>query len=67
MNSDDSIRRLKGAKRPIVDLQNRMILLAALECVDFVIPFEQDTPQSLIEQLKPDVLVKGKDWEDKDE
>lgn len=66
VNSDDSIRRLKGAKRPIVDLQNRMILLAALECVDFVIPFEQDTPQSLIEQLKPDVLVKGKDWEDKE-
>lgn len=65
VNSDDSIRRIKGEKRPIVDLKNRMTLLAALECVDFVIPFEEDTPQNLIEMVKPDVLVKGKDWEGK--
>ena len=66
LNSDESIRRIKGNMRPIVDLRNRMFLLTALECVDFVIPFEDDTPQSLIEQVKPDVLVKGKDWEGKE-
>lgn len=66
VNSDDSIRRIKGEKRPIVDLKNRMTLLSALECVDFVIPFEDDTPQKLIEMVKPDVLVKGKDWEGKE-
>lgn len=63
VNSDESIRRIKGEKRPIVSLQNRMALLSALECVDIVIPFAEDTPQRLIEQVKPDVLVKGKDWE----
>lgn len=63
VNSDESIRRIKGPKRPIVSLKNRMALLSALEYVDFVIPFEEDTPQALIETICPDVLVKGKDWE----
>ncbi len=62
LNSDESIRRIKGNMRPIVDLKNRIALLSALDCVDFVIPFDDDTPQTLIEQVKPDVLVKGKDW-----
>ncbi len=66
VNSDESIRRIKGSTRPIVDLRNRMALLSALECVDFVIPFYDDTPQALIEQIKPDVLVKGKDWAGKE-
>ena len=66
INSDESIRRIKGDKRPIVNLQNRITLLSALECVDYVIPFEDDTPQALIEQIKPDVLVKGKDWAGKE-
>ena len=65
VNSDESIRRLKGKTRPIVSLPHRIALLAALECVDYIIPFEEDTPQNLIEQLQPDVLVKGKDWEGK--
>lgn len=65
VNSDESIRRLKGETRPIVSLPHRIALLTALECVDYVIPFEEDTPQSLIEQVQPDVLVKGKDWEGK--
>lgn len=65
VNSDSSIRRLKGATRPIVSLKNRMKLLEALEMVDFIIPFEEDTPQELIEAIVPDVLVKGKDWEGK--
>ncbi|MBS7526606.1 D-glycero-beta-D-manno-heptose 1-phosphate adenylyltransferase [Fusibacter paucivorans] len=65
VNSDASISRLKGKSRPIVDLKNRIALLSAFECVDYVIPFDDDTPQTLIEALRPDVLVKGKDWEGK--
>jgi D-beta-D-heptose 7-phosphate kinase/D-beta-D-heptose 1-phosphate adenosyltransferase len=65
VNSDDSIRRLKGESRPVVDLKNRIALLKALECVDFVVPFEEDTPQNLIEAIKPDVMVKGEDWKGK--
>lgn len=65
VNSDESVRRLKGETRPIVSLPHRIALLTALECVDYVIPFEEDTPQNLIEQVRPDVLVKGKDWEGK--
>ncbi|MCI8479250.1 MAG: D-glycero-beta-D-manno-heptose 1-phosphate adenylyltransferase [Oscillospiraceae bacterium] len=62
VNSDESIRRIKGNSRPIVDLEHRIELLSALECVDYVVPFCEDTPQALIEQIKPDVLVKGMDW-----
>ena len=65
VNSDASIRRLKGDRRPIVSLENRLKLLEALEMIDYVVPFEDDTPQELIECIKPDVLVKGKDWEGK--
>ena len=66
INSDDSIRRIKGPSRPIVTLDNRLKLLQAIKYVDFVIPFEDDTPQKLIEAISPDVLVKGKDWEGKE-
>lgn len=63
VNSDASVKRLnKGADRPINTLDDRLALLAALECVDWVIPFEQDTPLQLIQTIKPDVLVKGGDW-----
>ena len=62
VNSDESIRRIKGPSRPIVSLENRMYLLNALSCVDYIIPFDEDTPQKLIEQIRPDVLVKGGDW-----
>lgn len=65
VNSDNSIRRIKGALRPIVTLENRIALLTELSCVDMVIPFEDDTPQVLIEKIKPDIMVKGKDWEGK--
>jgi D-beta-D-heptose 7-phosphate kinase/D-beta-D-heptose 1-phosphate adenosyltransferase len=66
VNSDSSIRRIKGESRPVINLLNRVKLLAAIRYVDFVIPFEEDTPQLLIEQIKPDVLVKGKEWEGKE-
>lgn len=63
VNTDESVRRLKGAGRPIVALERRMYVLASLECVDAVIPFEQDTPLELIMAVKPDILVKGEDYE----
>lgn len=62
VNSDDSVRRLKGPERPVVPLDGRMAVLAALEAVDYVVPFEEDTPYQLIKALRPHVLVKGGDW-----
>jgi len=63
VNSDDSVRRLgKGAGRPINTLEDRMAVLAALDCVNFVLPFSEDTPLELIKKVRPDFLVKGGDW-----
>ena len=63
LNSDDSVRRLgKGPDRPVNTLQDRMALIAALEMVDLVTWFDQDTPIDVILKCKPDVLVKGGDW-----
>ncbi len=62
INSDDSVRRLKGKSRPIIRLDDRMVMLAALESVAYVLPFEEDTPLELIKAIEPDVLVKGGDW-----
>lgn len=66
INSDDSVRALKGDKRPINTLENRAFMLAALECVDYVISFSEDTPIELIKIIKPDVLVKGGDYHNKE-
>ncbi|TDD45705.1 bifunctional heptose 7-phosphate kinase/heptose 1-phosphate adenyltransferase [Nonomuraea terrae] len=63
VNSDDSVRRLKGPSRPIVDMRDRVEVLRALGCVDAVMVFDQDTPAAAIEQLRPDVWVKGGDYE----
>lgn len=63
INGDASVQRLKGPERPIVGLEDRAGLLRALACVDLVIPFEDDTPEALIRELRPDVLAKGADWE----
>ena len=63
LNSDSSVRRLgKGPDRPVNPLADRAAVVAALEAVDFVTWFEEDTPLVLIESLRPDVLVKGGDW-----
>jgi rfaE bifunctional protein nucleotidyltransferase chain/domain len=62
LNSDASVRRLKGPRRPILPLKERGALMAALKPVDFVTWFNEDTPYSLIKLLRPDVLVKGGDW-----
>lgn len=67
VNDDGSVRRLKGEKRPIFPLAERMEVLAALECVDFVVPFAEDTPLELIRDLGcVDVLVKGGDYAPED-
>lgn len=62
LNSDRSVRLLKGEGRPILKEGERAEVMAALESVDFVVVFDQDTPQDLIARLLPDVLVKGGDW-----
>lgn len=62
VNSDDSVRRIKGTSRPIVEENSRMRILASLEFVDCVILFDQDTPLELISLLLPDILVKGNDY-----
>ena len=62
VNSDSSVRRLKGPKRPINREQDRVELLAALDCVNHVIIFEEDTPYKLIKEIQPDILVKGGDY-----
>ncbi len=62
VNSDASVRRLKGPTRPIVGESDRVALLRALACVDLVVLFDDDTPLRLIEALQPDVLAKGADY-----
>ena len=62
VNDDESVARLKGPQRPINSLANRMAVLAALDAVDWVIPFSEDTPEQLINDILPSVLVKGGDW-----
>ena len=62
VNSDDSVRRLKGESRPVNPLETRMVMLAALASVDWVVPFEEDTPERLNCAVKPDILVKGGDY-----
>lgn len=62
MNDDDSIRRLKGPTRPILPLRERLKVMAALGCVDMVTSFHEDTPIPLLEETRPDVLVKGGDY-----
>lgn len=62
INDDDSVRRLKGAGRPINPVERRMAVLAGLEAVDWVVSFSEDTPEALLHSLKPDILVKGGDY-----
>lgn len=62
LNSDASVKRYKGDKRPVNSQQDRALVLAALECVDYVVIFDEDEPKALIADILPDVLVKGADW-----
>jgi D-beta-D-heptose 7-phosphate kinase/D-beta-D-heptose 1-phosphate adenosyltransferase len=66
VNSNESVSRLKGPERPVNDEYDRAYLLASLEVVDYVVIFEEDTPYELIKKVKPDILVKGKDYEGKE-
>jgi D-beta-D-heptose 7-phosphate kinase/D-beta-D-heptose 1-phosphate adenosyltransferase len=61
VNVDETVRRLKGADRPVNTMENRMAMLAALSCVDWVVAFSEDTPERLICRTKPDFLIKGGD------
>jgi rfaE bifunctional protein nucleotidyltransferase chain/domain len=62
INTDDSVRRIKGEKRPILKQEERAFIVSNLKPVDYVVFFEEDTPEKLISELIPDVLVKGADW-----
>ena len=66
INSDDSVRRLKGKTRPINSIKDRAHIIASLKSVDYVIAFEEDTPIELIKVISPDILVKGGDYKDTD-
>lgn len=64
INDDASVRRLKGFDRPIIPMDSRVTVLASLEFVDYVIPFSEDTPLEIIKQVRPNVLVKGGDYDE---
>ncbi len=64
VNSDDSIRRIKGEQRPIMDERARSEMLSVLPFVDFITIFDEDTPYNLIKEIRPHILVKGGDWEE---
>jgi rfaE bifunctional protein nucleotidyltransferase chain/domain len=66
LNSDSSVRAIKGEKRPVVSEAERAEVLASLRSVDYVTLFHEETPLELIEYLKPDIIVKGGDWDVKD-
>jgi len=62
VNTDSSVKKIKGKKRPINPLKHRMEVLAGLEAIDYLISFKETTPYRLIKEIKPDVLIKGGDW-----
>lgn len=66
LNTDASVRRLKGPRRPINDQQSRALLLASMVFVDYVVFFDDDTPYQLIKAVQPDILVKGSDYRPED-
>ena len=66
LNSDSSIKNFKSSDRPICNQDDRAYILAAFSCVDYIIIFDEDTPEKLIIDITPDILVKGKDYEGKE-
>jgi D-beta-D-heptose 7-phosphate kinase/D-beta-D-heptose 1-phosphate adenosyltransferase len=66
VNTDASVRRLKGEGRPVQAEADRAYVLASLACVGFVVVFREDTPAEMIRRVKPDILVKGGDWKGKE-
>src|SRR3989338_4125290 len=63
LNTDDSVKRFKGKERPINTERNRAIVLAGLQSVDFVVSFDEDDPRAILSEIKPDIHVKGGDYE----
>ncbi len=66
LNADASVRKLKGASRPVNSQKDRAAVLSALECIDHIVIFSEETPEKLICAVRPDFLVKGGDWKKKD-
>lgn len=66
INSDSSVKKIKGDKRPIISQENRIKMLCSIECVDYVVVMDDTTPERILKILKPDIVVKGKDWEGKE-
>ena len=66
LNSDQSVKKLKGRKRPFFPLKDRLAVLSAIEYIDYLISFDDSTPEEVIKSLKPDILVKGCDYQLKD-
>ncbi|MCF7858196.1 MAG: D-glycero-beta-D-manno-heptose 1-phosphate adenylyltransferase [Candidatus Cloacimonetes bacterium] len=66
LNSDDSVKKLKGSDRPINNQTDRAIVLSALTSISYIVIFEEDTPYKIINHIKPDILVKGGDWSPQD-
>jgi rfaE bifunctional protein nucleotidyltransferase chain/domain len=66
INSDESVKKIKQQNRPINKLLDRMIILDSIKYVDYVVPFNEETPEHLIKIIKPDILTKGGDWNKKD-
>jgi rfaE bifunctional protein nucleotidyltransferase chain/domain len=66
VNSDPSVRKLKGEGRPLVPLDDRLFILSHFEFVDFLVPFDEETPERVIQEALPDVLVKGGDYAEED-
>ena len=64
LNSDLSVRKIKGPERPVNPQEFRARVLSGLECVDYIVLFDEETPERLIKELKPDFLVKGSDWKE---
>jgi D-beta-D-heptose 7-phosphate kinase/D-beta-D-heptose 1-phosphate adenosyltransferase len=64
VNTDSSVREIKGENKPVIPLEGRMTVLAALEVVDYVVPFAEPDPFELISVIRPHILVKGGDWEE---
>ena len=65
INSDSSIKKIKAKNRPVIGQADRLKVVAALGCVDFVVMFKEDNPLKVIKALKPDILIKGSDWSKK--
>jgi len=63
LNSDSSVKRIKGEKRPIFSVRDRAFVLSSIDVVDYIVIFNEDTPLKVIKAIEPDVLVKGADWD----